>query len=267
MSLSLLHPKVLGLEFRFMSLQEYYEESFRSERGRESQELLSEVVTTSKGLALYVQESKDRFLPHKSWKGLKVLELGAGRGGLGLLLARLGADVTLVDFSPSALSQAEGVFALEGFKATTVLADVSHPDIQLPHQYEVIVDSHLLHCLTENPGRSSYYKLIYDHLTDSGICVVESMVHRKKLFIPDGFMFDQNHVLWQMFGKWTPVRKIMDSLDLEQELVSAGFNISYFYYYGQYAFVPHKSFMDIPNDILPAAVRFVVQKKPLESKF
>ena len=244
-----------------MSLQEYYEDSFRSERGRGPRELLEEVLYTSKGLALYVQECKDKFLGFRSWQGLKVLELGAGRGGLGLQLARLGADVTLVDFSPSALEQAESVFSLEGLKAHTVVGDVSHPDISLPHHYDLIVDSHLLHCLTDNPDRASYYKLIYDHLNDGGICAVETMVHRKKLFVPDGFMFDQNHVLWQMFGKWTPVRKILDSLDLEAELVAAGFNIAYFYYYGQYAFVPHKSFMDIPNEVLPAAVRFVIQKK------
>jgi hypothetical protein len=100
-----------------------------------------------------------------------------------------------------------------------------------------------------------------EHLRPGGIFVAETMVHRKKIYIPDGFMFDENYVLWQMFGKWTAVRRILDSLDLEKELNTAGFHIAYFYYYGQYGFVPHRSFMDIPAEILPAAVRMVLQKK------
>lgn len=245
------------------SMQEYYEESYRDERGRDARDLLYEVTTYSKGLYNFVVESKNRFLQNVDWSSLSVLETGGGRGGVGLLLAKLGAKITLVDFSPTALEQAKKIYALEGHEVETITADVTMPDTVLPEKYDIIVDSHLLHCLTEDPERSSYYRLISDHLKEHGICVAETMVHRKKLYIPDGFMFDERNVLWQMFGKWTPVRRILDSLDLEVELNNAGFKIAYFYYYGQYGFVPHRSFMDIPAEILPAAVRFVVQNKPL----
>lgn len=244
-----------------MSLQEYYEESYRNERGRGTNELLHEVTIYSKGLYQFVVESKNRFLPETDWSDLNILETGAGRGGLSLLLARLGARVTLIDFSPTALAQAEQIFAAEGIPVHTVVADVSHPDVEIGMKFDIIVDSHLLHCITEDPDRSSYYRLVSDHLTDRGIFVSETMVHRKNIFIPDGFMFDERYVLWQMFGKWTPVRKILDSLDLETELQNAQFKIEYFYYYGQFGMVPHRSFMDLPTDILPAAVRFVVKNK------
>lgn len=244
-----------------MSLQVYYEDSFNSERSRSPRDMLDEVIQSSKGLYNYVLESKGKFLSDKDWHGLKVAEMGSGRGGLGLLLARMGAKVTLVDFSPSALAQAEGVFALEGYTPTLIEADVSFPDVSLPDKYDLIVDSHLLHCLTSDPARFSYLKLVQDHLTEKGIFVCESMVHRKKMYIPDGFMFDQQNTLWQMFGEWKPVRRILDSLDLEQELISAGFHITYFVYYANFGFVPHKQFMDIPSEILPAAVRMVLQRK------
>ncbi len=243
-----------------MNLQGYYEDSFKSEHSRHASELLSEALVSSKALYNFVLESKDKFLGHKDWQGLRVLELGSGRGGLGLQLAKLGASITLVDFSPSALEQAQKLFDLEGLAARMEVADVTHPDIKLNQEFDLIVDSHLLHCLTEDPDRVSYYRLVHEHLANGGIFVAETMVHRKKLFIPDGFMFDQRNVLWQMFGKWTPVRRILDSLDLEQELNSAEFSISSFFYYGQYSFVPHRTFMDVPPDILPAAVRFVVRK-------
>lgn len=245
-----------------MNLQPYYEDSFQMEKSRKPLDLLNDAIPSAKALYHFVLESKDRFLSNSSWENLKVLELGSGRGGVSLLLAKLGAKVTLVDFSPTALDQAHQIFALEGMEAKTIQADVTHPDISLPEKYDLIVDSHLLHCLTEDPDRTSYYRLIYDQLTLNGIFVCESMVHRKKLFIPDGFMFDARNVLWQMFGKWTPVRRILDSMDLEQELNAAGFSISYFFYYGQFGFVPHRTFMDVPNEILPAAVRMVLQRKP-----
>ncbi len=242
-----------------MGLQEYYEDAFRSSKDRSPRELLSDTILSGQALYHFVTESKERF-QNRSWDQLRILETGAGRGGVGLQLARLGARVTLVDFSPSALSQAQKVFALENLKVQTVVGDVAHPDLALEGEYDIIVDSHLLHCLTEDPDRVSYYRLIGDHLSKDGIFVCESMVHRKKLHVPEGFMFDQRNVLWQMFGKWTPVRRILDSLDLEAEIKAADLNIAYFMYYGQFAFVPHRDFMDIPNEVLPAAVRMVLKK-------
>jgi SAM-dependent methyltransferase len=244
-----------------MTLQGYYEDSYREERGRSVHDLLHEEITAAKVLTNFVIESKNKFLPDLDWNNLSVLELGSGRGGVGLQLARLGAQVTLVDFSPTALAQAEKLFSLEGFTVHTVEGDVTHPDIELGKKFDLIVDSHLLHCLTEDPDRSSFYGLVSDHLTDIGIFVSETMVHRKKLFIPDGFMFDERNVLWQMFGKWTPVRRILDSLDLEAEIKNTDLKIASFFYYAQYSFVPHRRFMEIPGEVLPASVRMVLKKE------
>ncbi len=244
-----------------MNLQGYYEDSYREEKSRSPQELLQEEVTSSKVLTNFALEQKNKFLPDVDWKGMNVLELGSGRGGVGLHLARLGANVTLVDFSPTALTQAEKLYALEGLEVKTVTGDVTHPDVNFDQKFDLIVDSHLLHCLTEDPDRSSFYGLVSDHLTSRGIFVSETMVHRKKLFIPDGFMFDERNVLWQMFGKWTPVRRILDSLDLEAEIKNTELKIVSFFYYAQYSFVPHRRFMEIPGEVLPASVRMVLQKE------
>jgi SAM-dependent methyltransferase len=244
-----------------MSLKDYYEDSYKTDSGRSLTELQTEALQSSKGLFHFVEESKSRFLPDLPWSGLNCLEMGSGLGGLSLHFARLGANITLVDFSPTALKQAESIFALEGLTPKTIEADLGLPNDSIDQKYDLILDSHLLHCITSAPERSSYFKLISDALTDRGIFVAETMVHRKKLFVPDGFMFDQNYVLWQMFGEWKPVRKIPDSLDLEKEIIEAGLNISYFYYYGQFSFVPHRKFMDIPAEVLPASVRMVLQKK------
>lgn len=243
-----------------MNLQGYYEDSYREEKSRPLHDLLGEEMTASKVLSNFVLEQKDKFLPDVEWRGLKVLELGSGRGGVGLHLARLGADVTLVDFSPTALSQAEKLFSLEGLPVKTVAGDVTHPDVTFASKFDLIIDSHLLHCLTEDPDRSSFYGLVSDHLSARGIFVSETMVHRKKLYVPEGFMFDERNVLWQMFGKWTPVRRILDSLDLEAEINNTDLRIVSFFYYAQYSFVPHRRFMEIPGEVLPASVRMVLKR-------
>ena len=112
-----------------MSLQEYYEDSFKSDQGRGTSDMMAEVVQSTKGLANYALECKTKFLSDIDWQDMKVLEMGSGRGGLGLHLARLGSDVTLVDFSPSALEQGGRLFALENFTPKIIKADVTHPDV------------------------------------------------------------------------------------------------------------------------------------------
>jgi SAM-dependent methyltransferase len=56
--------------------------------------------------------------------GLKAIEIGAGRGTNALLYAERGADVTLLDRSPTALEQARALFAARGVPVSTVDADL-----------------------------------------------------------------------------------------------------------------------------------------------
>lgn len=242
-----------------MKLNEYYDSAYEKENARELSALKEEALSFSKGLFHYVRESKDKFLSEVDWSSLRILEAGAGRGGLGLHLARLGASVTLLDFSPIALEQGEKIFSTENLNVKTVLGDVTSPELSLEEKYDIIVDSHLLHCLTEDPERSSYYAFIKEHLSDRGIFVAETMVHRKKLYIPEGFHFDEKNVLWQFMGQMIPIRRILDSLDLEDEIKKTGLEIAYFYYYGQFGFIPHQNFLEVPAEILPASVRMILK--------
>lgn len=56
-------------------------------------------------------------------EGLRVVEVGAGRGTNALLYARGGAHATLLDTSPIALEQARVLFDREGVAVETVLGD------------------------------------------------------------------------------------------------------------------------------------------------
>ena len=243
-------------------IQNYYESAYKAHLGiRPLEEVLDEAERNARGLYNYVLEMKSQFLPDKSWEEMTVLETGGGHGGLSFLLAKLGARVVTVDFSPSAIELCQRLVDFTGLKVRPLVGDLTHPDLALGERFDLIVDSHLLHCITGAPDRISYYQMIREHLKEDGIFVCETMVHKKNIFIPDGFMFDPEFTLWQLLGEWTPIRKILDSLDLETELKESKLDIIFFYYYAHFAFVPHAQFMELPTDILPASVRFVVKVK------
>lgn len=233
---------------------ELYEDAYRHHRQRPPEELREELTRGAKRATLWVRESKDRFLTAIAWERLRILECGGGMGGLALELARMGARTTMVDFAPGAVAIARDL----GVDAHVL--DVTMPDARVAGPFDLIVDSHLLHCLPTIPARASYFQFLRDHLAPGGIVVGETMVHRKKMYVPLGWRLDDEGVLWQKFADWVPVRRIADSLVLEEEFRAAGFRISYFYYYANYGIAPSAEFWDIPAEVLPASVRYVLSR-------
>lgn len=244
-----------------MNYSDYYNESFSKFLTLTPLELSNQVLPLARGQVLFAKEGKEKFLAHKDWIGLKVLELGSGVGAASLELAQIGADVTVADFSSIALELSEKLFAHHGLSVKTHLVDLTLPEPGFNDKYDIILDGHLLHCLTEVHERASYYQLVREHLAEDGIFLCETMVHKKKIFIPDNFKFDEeSYTLLQFLGSWKPVRKILDSLDLEAEIQTNKLKIKSFYYYAQMGVVPHQSFMDLPVEILPAAVRMILSR-------
>lgn len=242
-----------------MSYSDYYNEAFQRFLSLSPSDLSDQVLPLVRGQLQFVKEGKEKFLSSKDWIGLKVLELGSGIGGLSLELSKLGANVTIADFSPTAIELAKTLFKHHAQELKAHVVDLTLPEPGFSEKFDIIVDGHLLHCLTEPHERASYYELVREHLAPEGIFLCETMVHKKKIFIPENFKFDADtYTLWQFLGSWKPVRKIIDSLDLETEVQSSKLRISSFYYYAQMGVVPHESFMDLPVDILPAAVRMIL---------
>lgn len=244
-----------------MIYSDYYNEAFKKYLSLTPSELSSQVLPYVKGQLQFVKESKDKFLSNSNWSDLKVLELGSGIGGTALELSMLGAKVTIADFSEVALELAAKLFSYHGLSFKSHLVDLTLPEPGFDDTFDIIIDGHLLHCLTESHERSNYYQLVREHLKNDGIFVCETMVHKKKIFIPENFKFDEEtYTLFQFLGNWTPVRKIIDSLDLEKEIQSNNLKINSFFYYSQMGMVPHQSFLDLPTEILPAAVRMVLAR-------
>lgn len=245
-----------------MTLSDYYNETYKGLATLSVSKLSDQVLPLTKGQVQFVQETKNKFLAHKDWSELRILELGSGVGGVSLELAKLGAEVTICDFSDIAIDLAEKLFSFHNLKVNAFVSDLTLPEPGFAGKFDIIIDGHLLHCLTEDPQRASYYQLIKEYLSEEGMFTCETMVHKKRIFIPEHFKFDEDtYTLWQFLGSWQPVRKIIDSLDLESEIQRHQLSIKSFFYYSQMGIVPHQSFMDLPVEILPAAVRMVLSLK------
>ncbi|MGK7876195.1 MAG: class I SAM-dependent methyltransferase [Xenococcaceae cyanobacterium] len=70
-------------------------------------------------------------------RGLKTIEVGSGPGIYSFIFARLGAQVTLLDYSDRALSLAKQRFEAAGLSATFWLQDALKLDPGLHSQYDV----------------------------------------------------------------------------------------------------------------------------------
>lgn len=70
-------------------------------------------------------------------EGLRVAEIGAGAGTNAGLMAKAGADVTVVDYSPGALERSRAFFAHNGIRAEWVQADALDLPAELRDRFDV----------------------------------------------------------------------------------------------------------------------------------
>ena len=72
-------------------------------------------------------------------KGLRTIELGAGKGDVSLLLALAGADVTLLDCEQGALERAKEQFGYYDLAPKTIAGDLFSLDDDLLNQFDVAI--------------------------------------------------------------------------------------------------------------------------------
>lgn len=72
-----------------------------------------------------------------SFNGLRVIEIGSGRGTMSLLMAAQGALVTLLDYSPEALAQARDMYQECNLSASFLQADIMHLPPDISGQFDI----------------------------------------------------------------------------------------------------------------------------------
>lgn len=160
-------------------------------------------------------------------KNPKILDLGSGNYSLFEDFYLEKGSVTAIDFSEHAILSASQV--------SHVIyrhLDITKTDIKFTQQFDLVFDSHCLHCLMSDEERLQAFSNIRNALGESGLFCAEMMVQRphKKIALP--------------------FKNIKEAMDLESELISCGFRIVYFMIKSDLAFVHHSGELELECDLL-----------------
>jgi len=96
----------------------------------------------------------------RKFKGLKVIEVGAGSGTNSILFAKRGAKVTILDYSKQALKRSKEFFKRNNCKAEFILADA----LKLPENLKGKYDIAMSFGLAEHFKDTERVKVIKSHI-------------------------------------------------------------------------------------------------------
>lgn len=192
-------------------------------------------------------------------KDSAILETGCGLGGLCHHFSKLGYYTVGQDQSALAVSHAKEINKNLGLysKFQTIDLCQSSPT----DKFDIVIDSHLLHCLVDQSDRESYLSYVLSSLKSGGKFFVETMSYQPKIQVPVGYELDSKMNLYKEHGESViAYRKMCESFELEKELKDMGFKISYLYYHSELAFDVYSDYPNFPVDHLPKTIRLVASK-------
>lgn len=187
----------------------------------------------------------------------RVLDLGCGLGGMSLYIASQGHEVTGIDISELAIQNANYLAQVKNLsnKVRFLKHDITKLET-LKGDFDIIIDSHLLHCIVEDSQRKKYFKFVKRHLRSDSHYMLETMAFQKSFRTPIEYSFDENYNLYrEAQTEQMAYRKIKPAFDLEEEVKAQDFNINYFYFHAELTFQLYPEEPDFPIQHLPQTVR------------
>ncbi len=103
----------------------------------------------------------------------QAIELGCGTGTISRWLTKKGFKVTGIDISKTAIQMAKA--QSKGFKIKYIKDDFCSMDIKPLGKYDLCIDGHFLHCITDKKDRKTVLRKIRRILNPGGIFIVMSM--------------------------------------------------------------------------------------------
>lgn len=215
-------------------------------------ELISFVEENSRSLKTHLDKVLDTFNTRVNEGSRKAIELGCGGGAISSYLSTKGFETTGLDISRKAIELAIDLKNALNSNSRFIVFDVCQ-NTELTEKFDLVIDSHLLHCLYESEQRARYYQFVKNNISGEGLFLGECMSFHRDLKIPVDYHLEENGVLHR--GE-KPIRLLMDSHGLEKELLSAGFKIEYYYYHSELSFEVYPEFPNFPPEYLPKTIRF-----------
>ena len=172
-------------------------------------------------------DSLIHFLEHDIYKSpfldmsskLKILEIGCGAGSVFNQQSNDKYQITAIDISEAAIFHAKKTSAGHiNFKVMDIT------DFQRePGEYDLLFDSHCLHCLTDQTSRVNFFKNASQLLKPGGMLTLEAMVNHSRMTFDDRFTYQDNILIETN----KDIRFIPHSRELEEEVLRNGFEICY----------------------------------------
>jgi SAM-dependent methyltransferase len=170
-------------------------------------------------------------------QGARVLELGCGTGALACMLAEHGFEVTAIDVSASAIAFARSVARARGLAVSFEVGDACSWTAPA-EAFDVIVDSHLLHCIVGPVERRQLLANLRAALRPEGEFWTETMALAQRFAPTPRRRIDPRGIVWERIEEpdgcvdvvredgatWMPSRYIAPTADdLLSEFADAGF--------------------------------------------
>lgn len=185
----------------------------------------------------YLTDTVNRFFPEV--QGKKALDVGCGTGTTAFMLSRMGMDVTGVDISETAIEMGRDLSKQQNLNINFVRGDVLELD-KLNQKFDLIYDSHCLHCIVFEDDRQKVLTSAKKSLSDGGIFILDTMVMPNEPHDPahtyDTLRFDEDFILWhktkssyskgvvELNGQaWCAQRRIYPPHMIMAEVAKAGF--------------------------------------------
>lgn len=185
-----------------------------------------------------------------------ILETGCGLGGISHYFSKKGYYTLGLDQSSLAISMAKDIAKNKKLYAKFKQQDLCINKAQ--DKFDIIIDSHLLHCLVDNTDRHNYLSFVKESLSKGGLFFLETMSYHSKIQAPLGYELREDMSLYKETNSiMLPYRKIIESLNLEQELIEIGFKIKYLYYHNELCFSIFDEYPSFSFEHLPKTIRLV----------
>lgn len=187
----------------------------------------------------YLIQKVEKYYPEVREKF--ALDLGCGTGTTAFTLARHGFATTGIDISETALEIGKDLARQQKLEVQFVAGDVLNLK-SLNKKFDLIYDSHFLHCIVIEEDRKKVFEEIKSVLADGGIFILDTMVMPDTKIDPakkfDALRFDDDFILWhktkpsngrgvvEIEGQhWCVQRRVYPVEKVIREVGSAGFEV------------------------------------------
>jgi 2-polyprenyl-3-methyl-5-hydroxy-6-metoxy-1,4-benzoquinol methylase len=129
-----------------------------------------------------------------SIKGLKTIEIGAGTGKISGVLAKKGAEVTILDYSENAINSSKKFFEDNNLKANFILNDAFNIKDELNSNFDISMSFGTAEHFTGN-RRKEIIKIHFDVLKENGVTFIQTPNKHNLPYITHKFLSER-------FNRW-----------------------------------------------------------------